>query len=280
MESTEKIVVSLTSWTPRLCNLPIVLSSIFEQTLSPDIVVLNLSEGEVLPRDIEVFLLNHQVTINFVPNTKVYKKLIPTLIKYPNDCVIVIDDDWIYPAQMIQEFIEMHAKYPDNPISGKKEICGGIPMHCGCASLTKASFFDDLSLIDEQIMNKCKSDDMVYSYFASKSGHPYVWTNREYYLNMTPYNSNNAYTEDPFSFQNEDVETLNYLTRRFGKISSLIDSYVHDPIVSSILQSIVDRSISNSFVEGERSIRSTYSYRLGHNILYPIAKIREIINKK
>lgn len=267
----ERIIVSLTSWEKRINNIPVVIDSILKQSLLPDIIVLNLAIEEVAPKRILQYLISHSVEINYVPNTKVYKKLIPTLQKYPHDCVICIDDDWIYPPTMIEEFVAIHNRFPNNPISGKKEVCGGIPMHCGCASLTKAEFFDDLSLIDGSVMGNCKSDDMVYSFFSAKSGHPYIWTENDYYLNMEPYNSQEAYTEDPFSEKNVDIESLDYLVGRFGKITNLFDGYIESPMVSRVLQAVLDQSVSRSYVDGMRAIRNTLSYRLGHMILSPFS---------
>ena len=42
-------------------------------------------------------------------------KIIPTLKLYPNDCIIGIDDDWLYPPTMIEDLWNTHIKYPNNP---------------------------------------------------------------------------------------------------------------------------------------------------------------------
>lgn len=169
----EKIIVTLTTWSKRISNIPIVLDTIYKQTLPPDLVVLNLAFDEVIPTDVQQYLDQHSVEVNRVEDTKVYKKLIPTLKKYPHDCIISIDDDWLYPEGMIEEFVKFHKLYPNNPISGNKEVFCGIQCHCGCASLTKASFWGEyLNMIDGDVIVNCPSDDMVYSYLSTLAGHP------------------------------------------------------------------------------------------------------------
>lgn len=269
----ERIIVSLTTWEKRLDNLPEVLDSIFSQTVIPDLVVLNISNALLLPVEVEKYLVQHNVEVNRVKDTKVFKKLIPTLKKYPQDCVISIDDDWIYPRGMIQEFVSLHKQFPNNPISGKKELCGGIPVHCGCASLTKASFYSNIDLVDEEVMANCKSDDIVYSYFAAQSGHPYIWTVNNYYTNMIAYNSNDAYTTQDLSERNSDIRTLEYLVNRFGNLKTIYECFNIDPCLSCIFDMHHSQETSLAFVRGEMSIKDTWSYKLGHAVLCPIYKV-------
>ena len=82
---TERIIVSLTTWSKRIGNIPVVLDTIFNQTVQPDLVVLNLAHDEIIPEDVKHYINSHNIEINRVKDTKVYKKLIPTLKKYPND---------------------------------------------------------------------------------------------------------------------------------------------------------------------------------------------------
>lgn len=77
-----------------------------------------------------------------------------------------------------------------------------VQCHCGCASLTKASFFGDyLEIIDEEVINNCPSDDMTYSYFTNKAGHPYVRTKDLYSTNMIVYNNQDSYSSSFVSYE-------------------------------------------------------------------------------
>lgn len=192
---TEQLIVSLTSWKPRLGNLPAVLDTIFGQTVPPDLVVLNLARGEELPPVLDAYIASHKIQVNRVEDTKVYKKLIPTLRLYPEACVVSIDDDWLYPAGMLEDFVKTHLKHPGQPVSGNRVRLFHLYFHCGCASLTKREFFgDSLDMIDAQVMENCESDDAVYTFFLHKNGRLYVHTKGLYFENMTPYNSVEPYS--------------------------------------------------------------------------------------
>jgi len=212
----EQLIVSLTTWKARIQNIPAVLDSIFAQTLPPDLVVLNLAFDETVPDNVQTYLETHPVEVNRVPDTKVYKKLIPTLKKYPYACVVSIDDDWLYPPQMLEEFMRIHRQYPDHPISGNQVTSFRIPCHCGCASLTQSRFFGKyLDWIDDAVIRNCPSDDIVYTYFTKKNGYEYIRTEHLYFENMTPYNA-----DAPYSAADSDTNPVQiswmYLVDRFG----------------------------------------------------------------
>ncbi|NMA32678.1 MAG: glycosyltransferase family 2 protein, partial [Alphaproteobacteria bacterium] len=42
-----------------------------------------------------------------------YKKLIPTLRKFPEDIIVIADDDVIYPSDWLAQLIATHKKYPN-----------------------------------------------------------------------------------------------------------------------------------------------------------------------
>lgn len=210
----EQLIVSMTSWAPRFKNLPTVLDSIFSQSLTPDKVVLNIGVDEHVPESIQEYLDIHNVEINRVIDTKVYKKLIPTLLKYPEACVVSIDDDWIYPRGMLEEFMRIHQQNPHNPISGNRQRSFHMSCHCGCASLTKREFFGDyLDMVDADLMANCPSDDMTYTFMARKNGYEYIRTENLYYENMTPYNPAESYSNVE---GNPVFRSWEYLSERFG----------------------------------------------------------------
>lgn len=265
----ERIIVSLTSWEKRFGNIPAVLDTIFNQTLSPDLVVINLNDDEIVPPHIANYLKSHKVIINHVSYKKVYKKLIPTLKQFPNDCIISIDDDWLYPPTMIEDLWNTHLKYPNNPISGNREFINGYTCHCGCASLTKASLLEDIDLIDLEVMDNCISDDAVYTYFSVRSGHPYVWANNIYFTNMQPYNPTESYTL-PDHIIDAIGLTWNYLNNRFGSLPPLIELLLQDKMLVNLLQKKQELEISKAFSDGKRSIQSSSAYRFCSAILKPL----------
>ena len=269
MANKNKVIITLTSYGPRLGNLPTVLDTIFCQTIPPDIVVLNLAHDEIVPTMILNYLSEHNVEINRVNDTKVYKKLIPTLKKYPNDTIISIDDDWLYPKGMIADFLEIHRKYPNNPISGNKLVYHEMICHCGCASLTKAEYFQPyLDKIDD-IIPFCPCDDIVYTFFANKAGHPYIVTRDEYFTNMTPFNEGKGYSE---SIEEDSLsKSLHYLIEKYGNIPHYSDGYVSDKYIADILYHILDNSKQQVKKDTAAEIRATHAYRIRRKILKPFS---------
>lgn len=210
----EQLIVTLTTWKARIGNIPAVLDSIYNQTLPPDLVVLNLAYDEDIPPEVGKYIEEKGVEVNRVADTKVYKKLIPTLRKYPEACVVPIDDDWIYPPGMLEEFMSIHKKHPYNPISGNRVFAFHTCFHCGCASLIKREFFGKyLDYIDETVMRDCQSDDTVYTFFQKKNGYCYIQTKSLFYENMVPYNPS-----EPFSAPDSVTPLVSwyYLCGRYG----------------------------------------------------------------
>ena len=263
----DNIIVSLTSYGNRVNNIPVVLDTIFSQTLLPDVVVLNIAFEENVPDVVADYLEEHKVEINRVMDTRVYKKLIPTLIKYPEACVISIDDDFLYPKGMIEDFVRIHEKYPDYPISGNRVVYFGMQCHCGCASLTKAEFFGDyLHRVNTETIASCPSDDMLYTYFATKNGHPYVQTEKEYFINMQGLNDGNdkGYS-DTLNGDEGIIKTYDYLVNHFGLIDDVVSSYINDDYLAGVIETIHRDNIR----EVENRIRSSRAYLLGKSILKP-----------
>ena len=109
-----KIVVSLTSFTPRLEKLYITLGSIFNQSQQPDKIVLYLGD-DVDADKIPLSILNLQkkgLEIRFVENIMSHKKYYYVFKDYPDSCVITIDDDIIYHKHMIKKLYKTHLTFP------------------------------------------------------------------------------------------------------------------------------------------------------------------------
>lgn len=266
---SELIIVSLTTYSKRICNIPAVLETIFSQSVKPDFVVLNLAYDEDIPKDIQSFIDNHPIEVNRVPDTKVYKKLLPTLKKYPEACVITIDDDFLYPNNMIEDMLRVHEQYPNYPISGNRVVFYGKQCHCGCASMVKAAFFGDLlSLIDDEVIGNCPSDDFVYTYFINKAGYAYVRTQGEYFRNMKSYNEGDGYTEGSGGFEGVR-RTHDYLVQRFGELQNNLNAYVADNQMSDLIYDIHQQIISQERENAKNEAYASATFKLGKLIKKP-----------
>ena len=274
----ETVIISLTTWRKRIGNIPVVLDSIYTQTMLPDKVVLNLAYGEEIPEEVAAYAEKHGIEVYYTEDTKVYKKFIPTLKRYPEACVINIDDDCIYPDTMVADFMELHAQYPQFPISGNHLIYDGIHCHCGNASLTKVEYFGRwLDKIDADLMQHCTSSDIVFSYLAARNERPYIHTKNEYFTNVMQDNlgKNEGYTNNTIKEDGVD-KSYAYLVERFGKVPNPMKYYVGDGYMAEFLEEIIqslqhemEAQLVEARAQGEEKVRASKAYRFGKAIMKP-----------
>lgn len=111
----QKIIVSLTTFGKRINSVFITLESLSTQTLKADRIVLWLAEDEFDNDSIPLTLKNMQkwgLEIKFCKDYKSYKKIIPALKEFPNEIIITVDDDMIYPYDFIEQLHRTYLKYP------------------------------------------------------------------------------------------------------------------------------------------------------------------------
>ena len=284
MVKKEVIIVSFTTWKPRFRNIPYVLDSIYGQTVKPDKVVLNLAYDEVIPLEVSDYINQHDIEIYRTTDTKVYKKFLPTLFRYPEACIINIDDDCIFPTTMIEDFMTIHKQYPQFPISGNKVALFGMQCHCGNASLTKYEYFGEwLNKIDEEVMQNCSSSDIVFSYLAAKNNHPYICSKEVYFHNVMQKSLEIAsYTSEVIERGDGLAKTYSYLVNRFGELPTSAYNYIEDKYLADIVDNIYVNE-ANYMVEeqrklSEQKLRSSYAFRLGKLLLQPVKWFRSIVN--
>ena len=95
--------------------------SILRQTLQPKRIILWLAEDEwtedTLPKKVAE-LKKFGVEIRFCENMRSYKKLLPTLQLLPDEDIITVDDDALYPAFLVQQLYSEHLAHPKDIIAG------------------------------------------------------------------------------------------------------------------------------------------------------------------
>ncbi|PMO06764.1 hypothetical protein BCT21_04875 [Vibrio sp. 10N.222.55.F9] len=115
------IVVTLTTYNKRVHEVHKVIESIFLQTVKPERVLLWLDEEEFdldnIPAKLSQ-LTNQGLEIYFTPNLMSYKKIIPTIDLLKEEgiskSIVTIDDDIIYPQDMLEVFLREHKVYPES----------------------------------------------------------------------------------------------------------------------------------------------------------------------
>lgn len=109
------IIVSMTSFTPRLNTLYISLGSLFTQSMKPDKIILYLGDDvdfEKLPTTL-LHYLDLGLEIRRVDNLKSHKKYYYVMQEYPDDIIITVDDDLIYHKNMIKKLYKSYQNHPN-----------------------------------------------------------------------------------------------------------------------------------------------------------------------
>lgn len=116
-KSSPMLVVSLTSYPARINTVDQTIKSLLNQTIKAHKVILWLAP-EQFPnkeKDLPQQLLNLQnqgLTIDWYHDIRSYKKLIPTLKKYPKAIIVTADDDNIYQPHWLEKLYASYQKYP------------------------------------------------------------------------------------------------------------------------------------------------------------------------
>ena len=110
------LIVSLTSYPPRIRGCWVAIESIFRQSELPDALVLTLCEtdfpGRKLPFSLRVQQSRGLTVLWVEQDGKSFDKLLPVRRLFPSASVITIDDDVVLPASFIAEMREAHRKSP------------------------------------------------------------------------------------------------------------------------------------------------------------------------
>ncbi len=128
-----KVIVSLTSFPQRIKEVHLCIKTLLNQTYKPDAVILWLAQEQFPNREKDLpdkllKLRNNGLTIAWCNDLKSYKKLIPTVNKYPEAIIITTDDDVYYRRDWLSGLIESYRQYPG-------DIC--------CYRAAKISFTED-----------------------------------------------------------------------------------------------------------------------------------------
>lgn len=118
------LVVSLTSFGERIDKVHLAIKSMFNQSCKPDKIILWLGKDEFqngvddLPETLSN-LLDKGLVIEFCEDIESHTKYYYAFKKHQNDLVVTIDDDLIYPKNMLQILIKYHRKFPNSVIANR-----------------------------------------------------------------------------------------------------------------------------------------------------------------
>lgn len=116
--SDRRIVISLTTFSKRIDDIYLCIETLLQQSLKPNRIILWLSEEEFAKGARLPAILSKQIErgleICYCPrDIGPYKKIIPTLALCPNDNIITVDDDVMYPVDMVDLLYRRHLMFTD-----------------------------------------------------------------------------------------------------------------------------------------------------------------------
>lgn len=103
------VIVSLTSYGPRIANAHYAVHSLLSQTVKPDHVILWLTYGEPITQQL-ADLCKRGLEIKYCDDLKSFKKIIPALQTFPNSIIVTADDDLIYKPKWLKKLYLSYLK--------------------------------------------------------------------------------------------------------------------------------------------------------------------------
>lgn len=200
----EEVIVSLTTYGKRLYDVHLAIESIMQGTVLPNRIVLWISE-EFKNKSLPLYLqlqMKRGLEVMFCKDIRSYTKLIPSLKQYPNSVIITIDDDIIYPSDVVENLLRTHRLCPGAicanrviPIP-KMDEASYLPLlkwkdKCSPDNPPRLLFFEGFGgvlyppkslheeVLDESIfLDICRTaDDVWFNAMAIKKGTAVVYAN-------------------------------------------------------------------------------------------------------
>lgn len=114
---TPQLIVSLTTYPARINVVYKTISTLLQQTVKPDRVVLWLASPQFPDKKLPDNLTRLQefgLEIKWLENDiRSFKKLVPSLREYPNDIVITVDDDNYYDSRLVEYLYNSYLEIPN-----------------------------------------------------------------------------------------------------------------------------------------------------------------------
>lgn len=114
-----KLIVSLTSYPARINGAVLALNTIYDQRVTPDMVILWLAAADFpnrekdLPEKLLKMILDEGLSIRWIEeDLKPHNKYYWTFKEYPEALVITIDDDILYHSQLTENLYRSYLLHP------------------------------------------------------------------------------------------------------------------------------------------------------------------------
>lgn len=116
-QDTPPVVVSLTTFDKRINDVYLTIESLFQQSHKADKIVLWVSKEDFSSEDLPAMLklqMKRGLEVEFCEkDLGPYTKFFYALQRYPDSLVLTVDDDILYPPDMIDQLVRAYRKAPD-----------------------------------------------------------------------------------------------------------------------------------------------------------------------
>lgn len=172
-QRNEKIIISFTSIKSRINSVYLVVESIAQQTIKPDKIVLWLSKKDFNETNLPITLkqmIQRGLEVRYVEDIGPHTKLLFALKEFENHLIITIDDDIIYPIDLIENLYNTHKNYPkaiccNAAMLIKKDKKGNFLPYNKWPTITDRFMISDYLLplgVDGVLYPPCSLDDLVF----------------------------------------------------------------------------------------------------------------------
>ena len=106
-----KLILSLTSYPPRFDKLHLTIKTMLNQSIRPDNIILWIARDDMERLPATVTKLAQQYDdflIRPCDDLRSYKKLVPTLVEYPDAYIVIGDDDVYYPSDWLKKLLDTY----------------------------------------------------------------------------------------------------------------------------------------------------------------------------
>lgn len=114
-DKAENVIVSLTSYGERIPELKYTLYSLVVQSIRPEKIIVNVGfeDEQYISNELKSFA-KYGVEFFLCKNMRSHTKLLPTLSRFPNACVVTADDDIYYEKDWLKRLYEEHLRHPED----------------------------------------------------------------------------------------------------------------------------------------------------------------------
>lgn len=117
VDTNGTVIVSLSSYPERINKVWITIETIMNQKIKPKKIILWLAQDlfpnkeEDLPQSL-IRLKKRGLEIRFCEDLWPHKKYFFSMKAYPDDIIVTVDDDVLYPDNVLEQLWNIHLKYP------------------------------------------------------------------------------------------------------------------------------------------------------------------------